>query len=78
MIPGNHTFLKEDELKHSRGSGRENRFTDVFNRDMDRSDPLVLSYNLDARMAQRALRKHDVPQLVLDLMADPIEEPENV
>ena len=78
MIPGNHTFLKEDELKHSRGSGRENRFTDVFNRDMDRSDPLILSYNLDARMAQRALHKHDVPQVVLDLMADPIEEPENV
>ena len=77
MILGNHTFLKEDELKHSRQMSREQRFTDMFYRDMDRSDPIMLSYQTDARLEKRQLHKHEVPQQVLDLMSDPVEAPEN-
>ena len=56
---------------------REERFTDMFHRDMDRSDPVMLSYETDTRVAQRQLHKHEVPQQVLDLMSDPVEVPEN-
>ena len=77
MILGNHTLIKGDELKHARQCHRKCRATDVFMRDMDRSDPVMLSYNVEARMAQRRLHKHDVPDQVMALMVDPPEDPEN-
>ena len=77
MFLGNHTFTKDDELHHARQMSREKRFTDMFNRDMERSDPVMLSYEIDTRVAQRQLHKHEVPQQVLDLMSDPVEDAEN-
>ena len=64
-------LLKGDQIDHSRQTSRVNRATDVFNRNMDRSDPVILSYNIESRLKNREKKKHDVPAEVLALMKDP-------
>ena len=41
-------------------------------RDMDRSDPVMLSYIEDLLEERRIKNKHDVPAEVLALMKDPL------
>ena len=70
-IEGNHQFILDDSLHHARQTSRHDRLFDVFHRDMDRSDPILLSYFVKSRLAQRP--KNEVPEHILALMVDPTE-----
>ena len=71
FLPASNRFLKKDQLGHARQSSRKNRAEDVFKRDMDRSDPVVLSQIEDRLVVRQKKLKHEIPQSVLDLMRDP-------
>ena len=60
-------------LHHARQTGRHDRLYDVFHRRMDSSDPLILSYSTQARLARREKNKHPIPPQVAALMQDPVE-----
>ena len=70
-IEGNHIYIKDDQVGHSRQTSRKGRLMDVYHRDMDRSDPVVLSYDTESRLAQRQKSKHPIPPEVLAMMRDP-------
>lgn len=59
-------LYKSDRLHHARKNSRKNNFSDVFNRAMDMSDPVISSICLDSRMQQR--RRAQLPQEVLDML----------
>ena len=71
-LSGSNKFIKDDQLKHARQRSRKDRAHDVFMRDMDRSDPVMLSYIEDLLEERRIKNKHDVPAEVLALMKDPL------
>ena len=73
FLPGNHQFIIDDMLHHARQDTRHNRLYDVFHRSIDRSDPVILSYSTEYRLAEREKNKHPVPAEVLALMKDPVE-----
>lgn len=54
---------------HARKSSREKNLTDVFNRSLDSSDPIIASYSLQKRLHSR-VRKH-IPLKVLGLLKPP-------
>ena len=70
-LEGNHIYIKADQVGHYRQTSRKGRLMDVFHRDMDRSDPVVLSYDTESRLAQRQKSKHPIPPEVLAMMVDP-------
>ena len=69
---GSNKFIKNNQLHHARQTSRKNRAEDVFNCDMDRSDPVMLNYVEDLLVARREKSKHEVPAEVLALMRDPL------
>ena len=54
-------------LQNARQNSNENRITDVMKRCMDRSDPEVLEYFLEATIMDRRKKSHEFPKEVLEL-----------
>lgn len=67
-------LYKHDRLFHARKSSRKNNLTDVFNRAMETSDPLISSVDLKKRMQRRV--RLSLPVDVLNLLQVPDFEPE--
>lgn len=68
-----HRIYKSDRLLHSRKSSRKNNMSDIFNRAMDMSDPLVSSINLKTRMDTR--KRLQLPREVIDMLCSPEVHP---
>ena len=69
----NHKYLKFDQVYHSPQIGRQARLRSLFERDMERSDVVMLKYNTPSRLAKRETKKEDIPPQILALMRDPVE-----
>ena len=54
-------------LTKARQNSNENRFLDVFNRVMDRSDPEILEFYLESTIMDRRKKSHEFPPEVLAL-----------
>ena len=62
-----------DEVYHTPQKSRKDRLLELFNRDMDRSDIVMLEYNTASRLANRETKKQVIPPQILALMKDPVE-----
>jgi hypothetical protein len=67
---------------HARKTSRKDNLSDVFNRSMDSSDPIVSNFSLDDR--KKKLKKHPLTHEVIALLEEPesfgpreLEEPED-
>lgn len=60
-------LYKRDRIAHARKDTRKNNMTDVFNRAMDSSDPLISSLSLSAREKYR--KREKLPEEVIQLLA---------
>ena len=67
-----HKIYKFDKIHHSRKSSRKNNLTDIFNRAMDSSDPLISSISLEKRIKQANRAK--LPAEVIDLLCCEVDE----
>ena len=70
-LEANHQFVLDDHLKHARETSRKDRISDVFHRDMDRSDPVILLYSIECRLKNREKQKHPIPDRILALVQAP-------
>ena len=73
LFVGSNKYIKKGQYK-SRQTSRKNRSEDVFHWDVDRSDPVILSYAEDDFLRKKARSKHEIPPEVLALMRDPTPE----
>ena len=62
-----------DEVYHTPQKSRKERLRELFNRDMDRSDVVMLEYNTASRLANKEAKKQVIPPQILALMVDPVE-----
>lgn len=62
---------KQYRRDHSRKNNRTANLTDIFNRIMDTSDPIVSSLSLDSRLKKK--RQLPLPEDVRNLLANPTE-----
>jgi hypothetical protein len=74
----NNRRLRLAKWNHSRLNSRINTFTDMYNRCMDGSDPMVLSYIVEEKLAKRP--KRNLPPEVADLIQEDVffDEPEDI
>jgi hypothetical protein len=66
----NNRRLRLAKWNHSRRNSRINTFTDMYNRCMDGSDPMVLSYIVEEKLAKRP--KRNLPPEVEDLIVEEV------
>jgi hypothetical protein len=66
----NNRRLRLAKWNHSRRNSRINTFTDMYNRCMDGSDPMVLSYIVEEKLAKRPNR--NLPPEVDDLIEEEV------
>jgi hypothetical protein len=66
----NNRRLRLAKWNHSRLNSRINTFTDMYNRCMDGSDPIVLSYIVEEKLSKRP--KRNLPPEVADLIKEDV------
>ena len=59
-------IYKSDRLSHARTTSRVDNFSDVFNRALDTSDPLISSLGINTRIQQR--KRLNLPPEVIQLL----------